>query len=122
MIFRGTQDQAWDQVFAAFQEWRNDLTTVAERYHKDGVKVGALKPLTVDWWKCMTYEKMRNYDAIYRRHGTEVSKAPMDLSSLPAFLEAAAPRMDDDCDAVDARQGSDESSNDCPHDSETDFL
>ena len=46
---------------------------------------------TPPWWACLVSEKMRNYEAAFAKHGTDMTSAPEDLSVLPVFRPGAAP-------------------------------
>ena len=41
------------------------------------------------WWSCMISEKIRNYEAGMRKHGTDISAQPSGLDDLPPFHETA---------------------------------
>ena len=44
-----------------------------------------------EWWACLIYEKLRNYDAAKARHRADISSAPSNLSSLPVFRASYEP-------------------------------
>ena len=93
--FRGDDDRAWARVYDAFVEWRKRVEAAAAKYYRD-VPLQQPPPLSEDWWSCLVFEKLRNWDAMKKRHGTEVSKAPENLSLLPDFVDPAPGRDDAD--------------------------
>ena len=44
-----------------------------------------------DWWACMIYEKLRNYDVAKRRHHTNIAGAPTCIDELPQAPEPQRP-------------------------------
>ena len=85
------------------------MDTTSGRYDK-GAAESQPAPLTKDWWDCMAFEKMRNYDAIHRRHVTEAARIPADLSMLPSFT-APSINLSNQCRDYGAGDASDSGSN-----------
>ena len=95
--FHGSEDDAWSAVYKGFQKWRSRLERDAKPYYVIGGVHAPPAPLSYEWWCCVTYEKMRNYDAIYTRHSTEATRMPTNLSNLPCFQDYSRPANKDNC-------------------------
>ena len=95
-----TEDDAWTILYEEFTRWSTDVHDRASKFRFpnhvdpslrerrpqfDALLAAEPEFDTSDWWACMVSDRLRNYDAAMRKHGTNMSAVPADLDNLPLF-------------------------------------
>ena len=109
----GTVDDAWLQIYEGFLRWRRNLDEVASSCKVAACTHGSSSPPfdSVEWWSCMTSEKIRNYDVLQPAHTDEALQAPTNLTSLPEYVNVPADTsLGSEADNVQGKEGTDEGS------------
>ena len=63
-----------------------------------------------EWWACMIDEKLRNYDVAKKKHGTDISSLPTNISNLPTFQPFCEPPMGDSLPNTGEKNATDDAS------------
>ena len=85
------EDEACLLIWEKFVTWRDGIYKKARPYFDRSANVSLSPPQfdTDDWWACMIYERLRNYEAARQSHEQEVFDAPRDMSMLPLYQGGA---------------------------------
>ena len=102
----GDSDSVWRFVYEGYLRWRRRVESSAARFY-DGSVDKQPDPLSQEWWDCMVYERVRNFDGVHARHSADAGKAPANLSALPPFLPTGSARGDDGADLRDGASDGD---------------
>ena len=96
---RGSEDSAWTLIDDERTRWRGAIENVAKECFRNAStglssgpppsKLHATEPPfdSREWWAFVIHEKLRNYDCAKKRHDTDTTTAPDNISALPLFLE-----------------------------------
>ncbi|CAK0853031.1 unnamed protein product, partial [Prorocentrum cordatum] len=102
----GDSDSVWRFAYEGYLRWRRRVESSAARFY-DGAVDKQPDPLSQEWWDCMIYERVRNFDGARARHSADAGKAPANLPALPPLLPVGSARGDDGADLRDGASDSD---------------
>ena len=107
------REKLWQTIYEEFCRWRRvDVHEVAASCQKR-VADGQDRPAfdTPAWWACLVEEKLRNWDALTRKHHVIASAIPQNVDRLPednsashAGPEGDEPKSDAQCQDLSEEQ------------------
>ena len=89
---QASMDGAWEALYVEYCRWRQTIDRTAAPYFDRHASVRLPRPLfdTPEWWSCMISERLQNFELATRRHGSDITAPPEDLSYMPEYEQATA--------------------------------